>query len=298
MAIVAHGVRLVGRSLVVLSAAFLATACAHGPSPAPKAEPEKMGKEEDRLGPGQHTAMVDGMPIVYHVHGQGPVVLAHSGGPGCGWSYLRMPEVEQFATIVYIEPIGTGASGRLADPAQYSRQLDTANVEGLRAHLGIQKITLLGHSYGGFVALTYALTYPDHVRALILYDTAPMSGPERQKDVVANMEWSRNEPWFADAKSAFDDEDRAQSDEEQTRIFARAVPFYIANWSKRRHELEGKLPSIQIFVERSHRQKAGVPQVEVPSQRLVVLPNIGHLAHLEAPQEHARIIKDFLTQLE
>jgi len=48
------------------------------------------------------------------------------------------------------------------------------DAEGLRQHLGFGKVAVLGHSYGGFIALEYALRYPDSVSHLILLDTAPV----------------------------------------------------------------------------------------------------------------------------
>ena len=74
---------------------------------------------------GRHTVAVDGTTLVFHVAGSGPVVLVHPGGPGSAWGYLRMEHVEREATLVYIEPVGTGASGRLADAAGYTRWAPT-----------------------------------------------------------------------------------------------------------------------------------------------------------------------------
>lgn len=59
--------------------------------------------------------VVDGVKVSYHVAGSGPVCLVHSGGPGIHYDYLRMPELEQQLTMVYLEPVGTGASDLLAD---------------------------------------------------------------------------------------------------------------------------------------------------------------------------------------
>ena len=59
---------------------------------------------------------VDGIRQVYHVAGRGPVCVAHSGGPGIHWAYLRSPELEERFTMVYLEPVGTGESGRLQPP--------------------------------------------------------------------------------------------------------------------------------------------------------------------------------------
>jgi proline iminopeptidase len=183
------------------------------------------------LSPGVHRATINGVEIAYHVHGKGPVIIAHAGGPGAQWDILRMPEVEKFATVVYIEPVGTGASGRLDDPRGYTIDRYVRDVEGLRAVLGVPRFVLLGHSHGGFVAQAYALSHPERLRGLILHATTPTTGPEWQADVEANLAWFEDEPWFADAKAALGDETRATTDEEMTAIFRRELPLYFADWT-------------------------------------------------------------------
>ena len=71
-----------------------------------------------------------------------------------------MPEVERHMTLVYVEPIGTGNSGRLDDPSGYTLDRYVRQVDGLIEHLGQERTYVLGHSYGGFVAQRYALLYP------------------------------------------------------------------------------------------------------------------------------------------
>ncbi len=68
---------------------------------------------------GLHEVTVDGLRQSYFVAGQGPVCVAHSGGPGLDSVYLRSPELEERFTVVYLEPIGTGRSSRPADPGAY-----------------------------------------------------------------------------------------------------------------------------------------------------------------------------------
>jgi proline iminopeptidase len=69
----------------------------------------------DALAPGNHGININGVEQHYHVAGQGPLCIAHPGGPGLHWDYLKMRAVEQHLTMLYIEPIGTGSSGRLAE---------------------------------------------------------------------------------------------------------------------------------------------------------------------------------------
>src|SRR5689334_22596343 len=126
-----------------------------------------------------HTIELNGITQRYHVHGSGPVCLAHPGGPGAFWDYLRMPLLEEHLTMIYVEPIGTGGSGRLAShPDGYTRARYAAAVDGLIDHLGVDSVYLLGHSHGGFVAQYYALQHPERVTGVILYDSAPVTGPE------------------------------------------------------------------------------------------------------------------------
>src|SRR3954470_9826385 len=110
---------------------------------------------------GMYSLTIDAVRQVYHVAGRGPVCLVHPGGPGIGWEYLRMPALEQHLTMVYLEPVGTGASGRLADPRDYRLDTYAGFVHGVVEHLGLPKVFLLGHSHGGFVAQRYALDHAD-----------------------------------------------------------------------------------------------------------------------------------------
>jgi proline iminopeptidase len=110
----------------------------------------------------------------YHVAGAGPVCLVHPGGPGIGWEYLRMPELERSMTMVYLESVGTGVSGRLSDPRDYNPSTYTHFLHAVIEHLALPQIMVLGHSHGGFVAQRYALDHPDRVASLILYDTSPV----------------------------------------------------------------------------------------------------------------------------
>ncbi len=198
--------------------------------------------------PESHRFKNQGAEIAYHVAGRGPVVIVHPGGPGIEWSFVRMPRLESVAKVVYIEPIGTGASGRLADPRGYTMDRYVSDVEALRAHLGVRSVVLLGHSHGGFVAQAYALAHPEHVRGLILFDTSPTTGIEWQKDVASNLEWFKNEPWFRDATDALAHETSANTDEGITAIFKREMPLYFAEWSRRAAEYEPYRRDVRLTI--------------------------------------------------
>lgn len=130
------------------------------------------------LKPGHHIVDVAGVAQSFCVAGSGPVCVVHPGGPGIDWSYLRMPRLEALMTMVYLEPIGTGRSGRLAThPQGYTVERYSAQLEGFLAALDLRDVFLLGHSHGGFVAQHHALAHPERLRGLILYDSAAVTGP-------------------------------------------------------------------------------------------------------------------------
>ena len=200
------------------------------------------------LSQGEHQARLNGATIAYHVHGAGAVLIAHPGGPGAEWRYLRMPGVERMFTVVYLEPIGTGGSGRLDKPSDYRMARYVEDVEALRAHLGVHRFYLLGHSHGGFVAQAYALAHPDHLSGLILYDTSPTTGADWQADVEANTKWFSEEPWFQDATAALALETSAKTDDDMTAIFKREEPLYFADWTTHGSAYQAELGDIRFFV--------------------------------------------------
>jgi proline iminopeptidase len=198
---------------------------------------------------GDYRALIGGVEIAYHIAGQGPVLIAHPGGPGGEWSYLRMPSVEKTFTVVYIEPVGSGTSGKLEKRSDYTMSRYVDDVDGLRAHLGFERITLLGHSHGGFVAQSYVLAHPDRVAGLILYDTTPTSGPDWQRDVESNLNWFAAEPWFAQATAALAEETSARTDEQITSIFRREAPLYFADYTGRKAEFDPMIARMQFSID-------------------------------------------------
>src|SRR5205085_4297344 len=99
---------------------------------------------------------IDGVDVVYVVAGQGPVCIAHPGGPGLDASYLHAPALEARFTMVYVDPMGVGASGPLPAARKYSIANDAAVLDQVRRSIHRDTVCVLGHSYGGFVAEHYA----------------------------------------------------------------------------------------------------------------------------------------------
>jgi proline iminopeptidase len=306
------------RSAVLLA---LAAACGSG-RPIPAATPATPA--EDRLAPGDHVARIDGVPLAYHVAGTGPTCVVWPGGPGIDGAYLRAPALERDLRLVYVDPIGTGASGRLADPAGYNRARYAADLEKLRAALGLDRLCLIGHSYGGFVALTHALLHPERVARLVLYDTAARMDAELAAAAAGNLEKLRDRPWHAQVTAGF----RAAvgSDEDATRVLAQIAPAYLADWERRGGELGPALLRSRAYAapwtaaERTpYDVRAALPMVRaptlvlvgrhdfvcpppfaeelargIPGAQLLVFEHSGHVAHLEEPEAFRAAVAGFV----
>jgi proline iminopeptidase len=124
---------------------------------------------------GQHPSkegfiQVNGVELYYKDMGAGqPIVVVH-GGPGLDARYLHPsldPLSKKYRLISY-DQRGAGRSKGTLDTLMLTADQYVEDIEGLRQSLGLKKIHLMGHSFGGLLALMYASKYPEHVKSLIL----------------------------------------------------------------------------------------------------------------------------------
>lgn len=120
-------------------------------------------------------AHLDQYDLFYTTHGQGRPMLIMHGGSGLDHTYFR-PWLDPLADqvqLIYYDQYGQGRSTRPINYEEISMESWADEADALRASLGHERILLLGHSYGGFIAQIYALRHPEHLAGLILSDTAP-----------------------------------------------------------------------------------------------------------------------------
>lgn len=116
--------------------------------------------------------------LYYEVRGGGagtPLVLVN-GGPGFDHMYLHVSNVwdtlAKNRAVVFYDQRGNGRSDALKAGQTSTLADQIADLDALRAHLGYDKIDLLGHSWGGYLAMAYTARHPEHVRRLIICDSA------------------------------------------------------------------------------------------------------------------------------
>jgi proline-specific peptidase len=100
-----------------------------------------------------------------------PLVVLH-GGPGSTslGSQVLDPLADE-RRVVFYDQLGCGNSSQPSDPSLWTVELYVAELANLREALGLDRIHLLGHSWGGMLALEYMLTGPEGVASLVLSST-------------------------------------------------------------------------------------------------------------------------------
>jgi proline iminopeptidase len=119
-------------------------------------------------------AYVNDTYLFYHKVGTGLPCLVMHGGLGLDHTYMHpwLDPLGDVLHLVYYDHRGNGRSSRPPLKTLTLAQF-AADADALRTSLGFNKVAVMGHSYGGFIALEYALRYPEWLSHLILIGTAP-----------------------------------------------------------------------------------------------------------------------------
>ncbi len=260
-------------------------------------------------------ATVNGTRLRYQLTGTGPpLVLLH------GFTLdLRMWDAQMAAfspqyRVLRYDLRGFGGSA-LPGATAYDHADD---LWALLDHLGVETAAIVGLSMGGGVALDFALAYPDRVRALVLADamiggyrwspewqaaTAPIWRVAREGGVApARARWLAHRGLFG---AALEQQAAAAT---LTQMIADYSGWHWCNRDPHRkpsHPAIEQLtqiaaPTLIITGEREDPDfvaQATILSAQIPGVQSRVLPGIGHLTALEAPNEFNRTVLDFLTAL-
>lgn len=281
-----------------------------------------------QLSSGRHDIVVDGITQTYHVHGEGPICIVHPGGPGIDWTYLRIPQVEPHLTMVYLEPIGTGTSGRLdSHPRGYSVARFARQLGDFIEALDLPEVLLLGHSHGGFVVQQLTLDQPERIAGIILYGTAAVTGgafmQAAAERVAAFVTACAGTQAGVDAQEAWASLPGIRTDADYTEVLRKLLPVYFADFRKVGHLLDSIRGSLRAHFlvgdGRPFDVRADLPSLRLPALvlagegdficgpqwasqlgRLIpaasvhLFPNSGHFTHLEQPEEFEKVVKSFV----
>ena len=120
---------------------------------------------------------VEGSELYYRETGRGQPVIVLHGGPEFDHSYL-LPDMDRLSDsyrLIYYDQRGRGRSAGNVQPEDVTIESEIADLESLRQYFGLETAAVLGHSWGGLLAVEYAIRHPSRVSHLILMNTAPVS---------------------------------------------------------------------------------------------------------------------------
>jgi proline iminopeptidase len=252
--------------------------------------------------------------------GDGPevLVLLH-GGPGASHDYLR-PQLDALAApgrlrLLYYDQRGGGRSPLDAGTPAGTASDHVADLDRVREELDLDRLRLVGYSWGGLLALLYAVEHPERVERLALISPAPATAAGR--DVMrARLEAATRRPEVAALKASLDPADRHAR-------FALAVagyfhdprraleltPFLVkqraeeAVWrSLGEYDLRARLSTITAPVLIAHGREDPIPlstaeeTARLTRAQLVVLDDCAHVPYVEAADRLFPALRAFFDQ--
>lgn len=330
----------------VALAALLLLACgddeapaAHPPVRAPAAPPApaRCGADEAWAG-GEVLEMPDGARIYYRVAGptDAPAVVFVHGGPGYNAYGFERAMGERLASrvrIVTLDQRGCGRSAGGPDALALGMEPTLADLERLRAHLGITRWAVMGHSFGGLVALAYVARHPEAVSRVVLVEATadPPAALEHQVRVLAEgaaedhpeiaaiarqerpvldrlvsifqtlgrFETQRRLAWASEAAQR-----RAEGWDQGSLLLDCTRDGVLSayrdhGWTDRREELAGRIarPSMLIAGRRSRMMSAEHVRESAAAwgAELVWMEESGHFPFVEEPDRFAEVVVGFVA---
>jgi L-proline amide hydrolase len=268
--------------------------------------------------------------------GKLPVLLLH-GGPGGTHDYLESLEAvaETGRRAIFSDQLGCGRSDLPDDPSLYTVELFVDEVGVVRRELGLERIHLFGNSWGGMLAMEYALTQPEGLASLVLA-SSPASIPQwvgetgrlrshLPEDVQQTLErheaaGTTDSQEYRDACLVFYKRHVCRLDEwpdyvlrsfdflEQNGLVYRTMngpsEFHVTGtlreWDVTSRLGEIRIPTLVVSGEHDEATPAINRTVSegIPGARSVILPGCSHMAHAENPEAYVELLDGFFSEME
>lgn len=258
-----------------------------------------------------------------------PVIVIH-GGPVLDHSYLfphLKPLTDEYRLIFYDQRL-SGRSSADVDSSDVQLSTFIEDIESLRLTLNLQKVHLLGHSWGGLLAMKYAIRYPSHINKLMLINSMAPSTELWQKEeaklaeslsredslqrqeIIESELFTSNPPQAIKQllelsfKKQFYEPEKAhlldlyvpEDYMKRSRLFGLLMPD-LSSYNLTDELKKVSIPTLIVYGSSEPASKISGPALHrlIPNSRYVLIEHSGHFPFIEQPVEFRRIITDFLN---
>jgi proline iminopeptidase len=290
--------------------------------------------------PGQATPRegylpVDQAQIYYRDIGQGQPIIVIHGGPDFDHNYL-LPDLDRLSDsfrLIYYDQRGRGRSVENVQPEDVTIGSEIEDLETLRKYFQLESVPVLGHSWGGLLAMEYAIRHPIRVSHLILMNTAPASHDDfivlqqhRRERPVADIaalktcsssaEYQNGDPdtvaeyyrshfratlrqpehletLIKSLRLSFTTEGILKAREIENRLLTETWLSNEYNLLPKLHQLS--IPTLIIHGDYDHIPVECAEHVAqaIPGARFALLKDCGHFSYLECPDQVRKELVDF-----
>ena len=271
-----------------------------------------------------------GFDLYYHTVGAGEPLILLAGGPGLDADLLKpvATELGRDHECILLEQRGTGRSLlKSYTPATANLSLYIEDIEALREHLKLEKLTLLGNSWGMMLALAYASAHPDHTRAIVTLGSGPIAYDyftvfndnirsrlwpgDRDAQARAGRLRNRNQAVYQGLRAIlpgyFYDHDHGER-------YARAIPLdgfnglvsgpVMGELFRAHYDLRPGLHRVTapVLLLQGRQDPAGEANLyeahlALSGSRILFLEKCGHLPWVEQPERFYRACREFLSEV-
>lgn len=273
---------------------------------------------------------VDGAQLFVQLVGSGKSLVMVHGGPGMSHDYLAPQFIDLLHKdfqLIFYDQRASGRSTGVEDTTRLTISQFVDDLEILRQQLKIERLNLIGHSFGGLLAMYYAISYPENVGKLLLLDSSPASWElnfpyfrkviaERQTrqdklelSAIESQDGFGTDPGLMDRyfkiyfKTFFKNPSLSQNlilgiDENwlsNSRITGNFIWKDLDNY-----DIHDKLINITAATLIMHGEESvisieGAEAINryIPNSELIILKDVGHFPYVEAPNNFSQIVKEF-----
>jgi pimeloyl-ACP methyl ester carboxylesterase len=255
---------------------------------------------------------IEGLQIAYRRAGEGPALVLLHGGPTHSGEFRQQLEglSDKFTVVAWDMP----GCGQSSDPPEQFRIRDyVACLAGFIATIGLEQTHVLGLSFGTGLALELYRAHPELVRSLILASayagwagSLPPEVAAQRKERMQHMIELPPEAWAREwLPTLLTDSAAPEVVEELKAILADFHPAgqrALLDSGFAEHDLRDllprvKVPTLLLYGEKDVRSPLNVAEAmhaSIPESQLVIIPGVGHMVDMEAPDRVNAEVRRFL----